>query len=117
MPVLLFASHRLAVLRFDQDLHRYVLTKTPPQPCTTHATSEPHPVDVNVKQRPMAFPCRFITVYAICLRSYGKHMATFCTESPLSPNLPASNVSSRIWHNCWPKTFESPIRHAQASQL
>ncbi len=30
MPVLLFASHRLAVLRFDQDLHRYLVTKIPP---------------------------------------------------------------------------------------
>lgn len=30
MPVLLFASHRIAVLRYEKDLHRYMFTKTSP---------------------------------------------------------------------------------------
>ena len=39
MPVLLFASHRVAVLRFEHELQRYTVTKTSPLPLTFHTFS------------------------------------------------------------------------------
>ncbi len=34
------------------------------------------------RNRLVVSPCRFITVHAICLRSYGKHMTHPCTGEP-----------------------------------
>ena len=47
MPVLLFASHRVAVLRFEQELQRYTVTNTCPLPFTTQTpTNKPLHGDV-----------------------------------------------------------------------